>query len=111
VDDVVDAIGNALSFIEKMEYEDFFLDNKTIFAVTRALEIIGEAVKNIPQSIKSFYPQIPWKEIAGMRNKLIYEYFGVKQKVVWETVKKDLPLLKTHFDKIREDCAGEIKPF
>lgn len=86
-----------------MVYEEFIKDDKTIFAVTRAIEIIGEAVKKIPAQVKKRYPQITWKEMAGMRDKLIHEYFGVNLRAVWDTVKNDIPVIKPVFDKIKED--------
>lgn len=96
-------MGSAMKFVEGIEYDDFVKDDKTISAVIRKLEIIGEAVKKIPNEIKQSYPQIPWKDMAGMRDKLIHEYFGVDSKRIWSTVKKDIPNLKSLFDKILKD--------
>lgn len=67
----------AQSFIEGMKFKDFAGDSKSIFAVIRALEIIGEAAKKIPNDIPSRSPEIPWKDMAGMRDVLIHDYFGV----------------------------------
>ena len=103
VDDVVEAMDDAERFVEGMEYRDFVKDKKTAYAVTRAVEVIGEAVKNIPDSVKKRYPRIPWKKMAGMRDKLIHEYFGVDLRRVWNTVKKDIPELKPMFEKILKD--------
>ena len=100
VEDIVNAMAKVEEFTMGMKYEEFIEDDKTTFAVIRALEIIGEAVKKIPASVKKQYPQIPWKDMAGMRDKLIHEYFGVKVKVVWETVKQDISPLKPVFQKI-----------
>ena len=102
IEDVIGAMNDALSFVKDMEYEFFLRDKKTIY-VNRALEIIGEATKNIPASVKNRYPQIPWKKMAGMRDKVIHEYFGVDLKRVWSTVKKDIPDLKPLFEKILND--------
>lgn len=77
-----------------MNFEDFERDDKTSFAVIRALEIIGEAAAKIPAEVQQSHNQIPWKIIAGMRLKLIHEYFGVNLRVVWETITKDIPGLK-----------------
>jgi len=78
---------------------------KTVFAVVRALEIVGEAVKKIPQSIRKNYPEIPWKDMAGMRDKVVHEYFGVKLERVWETIQSDIPSIKPLFEKIRKDLG------
>jgi len=86
-----------------MSYEDFIQDPKTVFAVVRAIEIIGEAVKNIPDNVREKYPEIPWKGMAGMRDKVIHEYFGVDMKVVWDTVKKRIPKIKPLFEKMLKD--------
>ncbi len=73
IQDISDAMNKAMEFVEGMEYEDFICDDKTIFAVIRAIEVIGEAVKNIPEDVKKDYPEIPWREMAGMRDKLIMD--------------------------------------
>jgi len=103
VEDIIDAMDDAMSFVEGMKYEDLVKDRKTIYAVVRALEIIGEAVKRIPDLVRNRYPQIPWKDMAGMRDKLIHEYFGVDIKRVWKTVKEDILNLKPLFEKILKD--------
>ena len=80
--DVMDKVGR---FTEGMSFEEFSADERTTFAVVRALEIIGEATKNIPLRIRKIYPEVPWKQMAGMRDKIIHEYFGVRLQVVWDT--------------------------
>jgi len=100
VEDIIQAMDDSLKFVKGMKYDDFAKDRKSIYAVIRAIEIIGEAAKKIPDEIKRDYPQIPWKEMAGMRDKLIHEYSGVDLKRVWDTVKKDIPNLKSLFEKI-----------
>ena len=74
-------------------------------AVIRRLEIIGEAVKQIPDSIRNKYPAVPWKNIAGMRDVLIHEYFGVNLDRTWKVVEKNLPLLKREITKLKNDLA------
>ena len=74
-----------------------------MYAVIRALEIIGEASKNIPSPIKDRYPQIPWKDMAGMRDKVIHAYFGVDIKRVWSTINEDIHTIKPHFQKILKE--------
>ncbi len=92
--DTLEAIEKATKFIEGISYDDFSRDDKTVYAVIRALEIIGEATRKIPQDVKDKYSEIPWREIAGMRDKLIHDYFGVNQLVVWKAVSEDLPVIE-----------------
>jgi len=106
--DVIDAIDKTQKFTEGLTYDIFMEDAKTAFAVVRALEIIGEAVKNIPEFLRAKYPEIPWKEMAGMRDKLIHEYFGVKYEIVWDTVKIEIPDLKEKFEKVFEELEKDV---
>ena len=103
IQDIVDAISKGMGFVEDVKYEDFIHDDKTVFAVIRAIEVIGEAVKNIPDDIKDQYPKIPWRDMAGMRNKLIHAYFGVDIKRVWKTIEDEIPPLKPVFEKMLID--------
>lgn len=98
--DILEAMENAMTFVSEMSYESFVTDTKTFYAVIRALEIIGEAVKKIPRNIREKYPEIPWEKMAGMRDKLIHEYFGIIYERVWETVKRDIPQIKPLIEKI-----------
>jgi len=90
IEDIIQAMNDAVGFVKGVKYDDFVKDKKTVYAVIRAIEIIGEAAKKIPDSVKNRYPQIPWKNMAEMRDKLIHEYFGVDLKRVWKTVKKEI---------------------
>jgi len=89
--DMIEAADMVASFIQGMNKDQFLADKKTQFAVVRALEIIGEAAKKVPDSIRSRYPDLPWREISGMRDKLIHDYFGVNNEVVWKTAIEDVP--------------------
>ena len=106
VEDILDAMSKAIKFVGDMEYEDFIRDDKTVFAVIRAMEVIGEAVKNIPDHVKKRYSEIPWRSMTGMRDKLIHEYFGVELKRVWKTVREEIPPLKPLFDSMLKDLGG-----
>lgn len=103
LNDIYNAVNKGISFIDKMSYEDFSKDEKTQYALIRVLEIIGEAGNKIPIEVKSQSEEIPWREISGMRNLLIHDYFGVNIQVVWETAKNDLPALKEKIQKLIQD--------
>lgn len=100
LNDILDEINRIFKFVGKMTYAEFIKDEKTIYAVTRSLEIVGEATKNIPDNIKNNYCQIPWSKISGMRNKLIHEYFGVDLETLWNTIKNRLPEIKEPVEEI-----------
>jgi uncharacterized protein with HEPN domain len=102
IQDIMESMNRAIEFTDGITYNGFASDDKTIFAVVRALEIIGEAVKNIPQETREKHTEIPWREMTGMRDKLIHEYFGVNLNVVWKTVKEEIPLIKPLFEKMME---------
>lgn len=91
--DIREAIERILLYSVELEYEAFVTDTKTQDAIIRNIEIIGEATKLLSDEGKNKYPNIPWKDIAGTRDKLIHGYFGVNIDVVWSIVKNDLPLL------------------
>lgn len=88
-----------------MSFEEFTQDKKTINAVIRSLEVIGEAAKNIPKSIKSKYPRVPWKKMAVMKDKLIHQYFGVDLQTVWKTIQEDMPQVKTLIKQVKEETT------
>jgi len=98
--DIFGAMEAIEGFVEGMEFEDFKSDDKTSSAVIRKFEITGEAAKNLSVTIKQKYPIVPWKEMAGMRDRLIHFYFGIKYELVWQTIKDVIPQVKPLIGKI-----------
>jgi uncharacterized protein with HEPN domain len=88
--DIIDAISDLDNFTSGMTFDAFCTDKKTINACIRSLEIIGEATKKIPADIRQQQPALPWQAVAGMRDKLIHDYFGVDLAIVWQTIQHDL---------------------
>jgi uncharacterized protein with HEPN domain len=88
-------------------FESFRGSEEKGLAVVRALEIIGEAARQVPIEIRQRYPDVPWAEAIGMRNKVIHGYFGVDLRVVWDTVQEDLPPLREAVTRMLEDTALE----
>lgn len=107
INDIFEQINKAISFTNHMDFNDFRKDEKTQYAEVRALEIIGEAGKKIPDEITNKYNDIPWKEIKGMRDILIHEYFGVNTEIIWKTIKEDLPELRNKIKKIIDNFNSE----
>ncbi len=92
--DIFDAIEEAESFVYGIDLEIFASNREKILAIVKLLEIIGEAVKKIPDDKRKSYSHLPWKAIAGMKDMLVHEYWKVDTKVVWSTVHQSLPSLK-----------------
>ncbi|MCD6512089.1 MAG: DUF86 domain-containing protein [Thermoplasmata archaeon] len=103
IKDIVDAIESIEEFVAGMNFEEFKNDDKTVSAVVRKLEIVGEATKNIPDETKEKYPNLPWKEMAKIRDKLIHGYFVVDFEIVWKVIKEELPSLKPEIEKILQE--------
>ncbi len=103
LNDIAESITKIEKYTNGITKADFLKKEPIQDAVVRRLEIIGEAVKNIPESFRKKYPDIPWRKIAGTRDKLIHEYPGVDMLLVWEVIKKSLPELKKEIEKIKKD--------
>ncbi|MBI3086436.1 MAG: DUF86 domain-containing protein [candidate division NC10 bacterium] len=108
--DILDAAQKARRFVEGMDFDAFVANDEKVFAVIRALEIIGEAAMKVPKSVQKRCPEVPWPEVAGMRDKLIHGYFGVNVRRVWETVLGDLPVLQAGVERILADLDTPDSP-
>ena len=101
--DIKNSLEKIFKYTNGMNYAAFLTDEKTRDAVERNFEIIGEAVKNLSDEFRSSYPHIPFRQIAGMRDKLIHDYFGVDYEIVWKTIEDKLPQFKLDIEKLIEE--------
>ena len=111
IQDIMDAINDIEKFVGEMDFAAFCNDDKTRSAVVWKVETIGEASKNIPAEVKAKYEQLPWKEMAGTRDKIAHCYFGLDYEIVWQIIKEELPsikpIIKKMLNEIREDDSIE----
>ncbi|MEZ4526424.1 MAG: DUF86 domain-containing protein [Desulfobacterales bacterium] len=105
--DIVNACEYIRKFVEGLTFEEFLQDEKTSSAVIRKFEIIGEAVKNVPEFVRKKYPDILWKDMAGMRDRLIHGYFGIDYFIVWNSITSDIPNILSSVSKIVDDLEKE----
>jgi len=105
VEDILDAMEKAEILLQGVAYDQFEADFRINFAVVRALEIIGEATKWLPMDLRQQYPEIPWRGMAGMRDRIIHGYDIVDLQVVWDVVKRDVPQIKPRIQQILTDYA------
>lgn len=106
LNDIHQSCKDIIDFTNEHNYDSFIKDKKTIYAVIRALEIIGEASKKVPVQLRKRYPDIQWKSMAGMRDILIHDYFGINYKIVWNVIDK-LPNLVNNLEQVIIDYKNE----
>lgn len=100
LEDIKDSIKKIEKYTRGMDFAEFSHDMKTVDAVIKNLFVIGEATNNIPKEIKIKHPNVAWREISGMRNKIVHEYFGIDEEILWKTIKEDIPVFKKQISKI-----------
>ena len=109
IKDIIAAMESIEGFVEGMSFEELMQDDKTASAVIRKFEIVGEATKCLPDELKEEHPEIQWKRMAGMRDRLIHAYFGVDYKLVWEAIKAEVPSMKLKLQEILTELEGKGK--
>jgi uncharacterized protein with HEPN domain len=100
VEDMLDAMDKAEDLVQGVVYAQFEADYRINFAVVRALEIIGEAARRLPETVRQKYPDVPWRGMAGMRDRIIHGYDTVDLQVVWDVIKKDIPHVRPQLKQI-----------
>ena len=103
VEDILDAAANIQTYIAGLTFDQFQTDRKTVDAVVRNLEVIGEAARHLVALRQDLPGDIPWSDVAGMRNILTHEYFGVDLGIVWQTITGDLPMLRSRLRAMLDD--------
>ena len=103
LEDIMEAIAKIERYIANLSFEEFIKKEMVIDATVRNFEVIGEAVKRIPENIKQKYPDVEWKKIAGLRDILIHEYFAIDLEILWDIIKNKLPEFKRNIFKILEE--------
>jgi uncharacterized protein with HEPN domain len=93
IEDILEAIAEIQTFTHNMSYDDFRSDTKTLKAVALDFVVIGEAATHVPDDVVAAHPEIAWRLMRGIRNRLVHDYFGIDPKILWDTVQNDLPPL------------------
>ena len=94
LNDILECINKIEHYVRGMTYDTFIQDSKTVDAVVRNLEVIGEAARHVPDGIQARYPNVPWAQIVGLRNRLIHGYFAIDEEIVWDIIINELPTLR-----------------
>ncbi|MCL5986325.1 MAG: DUF86 domain-containing protein [Actinobacteria bacterium] len=102
IEDIFNSIEKIEDYVEGMDFDKFIADGKTVDAVIRNLEIIGEAAKNVPAAIRDENPEIPWGRLVGLRNIVSHAYFGIDLKIIWQIITKNLPEIKPLIEELQK---------
>ena len=103
LEDIIEHMNYAEEFIRDMTFDEFKSDKKTVLSVTKCIEVVGEATKHIPDQIRERYPEIPWRDMAGIRDRLFHGYFKVDLSIVWTTVTIEFPELRSMLENVLAD--------
>ncbi len=106
ISDMLDAIQAIQGFTAGMDYTAFSADRKTVDAVLRNMEVLGEAAARLPEQVTEAHPEIPWKDMRDIRNVIVHAYFGVNPEIIWQTVQANLPPLLEPLKKLLEEHAA-----
>jgi uncharacterized protein with HEPN domain len=109
IEDIIEAARKIERYTDGMSYETFETDEKTVDAVLRNFEVIGEAAKNVPEHVREEYESIPWSEMAGMRDKLIHGYATIELRIVWTTVEEDISPLADQLETVKADIEADTR--
>ena len=104
IEDMIEALQDIKQLTNEMTHRTSCADNKTVKAVLYNVAVIGEAARHVPPDFRALHPEISWREMGDMRNVVIHEYFGVDLEILWETVKHELPPLKTLLQKMLQEA-------
>lgn len=105
IEDILEAMNKIERYIKDLDYEEFARNEMVVDAVIRNLEVIGEASKNVPESVRERYSEIPWKRMIGLRNIAIHEYFGIDLSIIWEIITKNIPETRSMIEKLLKNIT------
>lgn len=106
VADMLERIDRIARYMRGLDHDTFVEDERTIDAVVRGFEVIGEAARRLPLEFKARHGEIPWHQIAGLRNRIVHEYFDVDLELVWEIARTELPRLKVSLTRLQDTGAA-----
>jgi uncharacterized protein with HEPN domain len=107
IEDIIEAVEKVERYTDGMDYETFREDELTVDAVLRNFEVIGEAAKSVPEDIREEHEDVPWSEMAGMRDKLIHGYGTIDLRIVWTTIEEDISTLADRLEAVKADIESD----
>jgi uncharacterized protein with HEPN domain len=107
VEDMLDNCEYAIEFVQGVTLDEFLRSREKSYAVAHAIEIIGEAARHIPKTLRAKYPEIPWSNVTGMRDHIAHGYFGIDLEIVWKTIHEDLPGLRVELQSMLADLRDD----